>query len=105
MTRVNSGRLEILWLQRAVPVRMIDIGGAHPDAMLARIAHELRRGIEAERLRVQHGGAEHIRIEAFQPAGSIDQQRERGGMALGKAIFAEPLDLLEAMGGEFPVIS
>ncbi len=52
-------------------------------------------GIEAHGLGVQHRGAEDVGIEGLEPAGRIDEQREGSGVALRKAIFAEPLDLLE----------
>ena len=38
---------------------------------------------------------EDRRMMAFELGRDIDQRRERGGVALGKAIAAEPLDLLE----------
>ena len=42
-------------------VAVIDIDGPDLDAMLARIAHQLRRLVEAHGLAVEDGGAEHIR--------------------------------------------
>ena len=68
--------------------------------MIARVADQLGRLVEAHRLRVEDRRAEHVGIEGLEPAGGIDQQREGGGMAFGKAVFAEPLDLLEAALGE-----
>ena len=37
-------------LERAVPIGMIDVHGAHLDAVLARIAHELGRRVETHGL-------------------------------------------------------
>ena len=73
---------------------------AHLDAVLPRIAHDLRRGIEAHRLAVEQRRSEDRGVVALQPGRDIDEQREGGGVAFGKAIFAEALDLLEAALGE-----
>jgi hypothetical protein len=40
---------------------------------------------------------------ALEPAADVDQQREAGGVALGEAVFAEALDLLEDALGELGV--
>ncbi len=79
---------------------MIDVRRPHLDAVLARVAHDLRRRVEAHRLRVQQRGGEGVRIAAFQPGRGIDQQREAGGVAFREAVFAEALDLVEAALGE-----
>ena len=92
-------------LQRLVPVGAIDVDRPHLDPVLAGVAHDLRRGVEAHRLGVQEGGGEDVRIMAFQPAGGVDQQREGGGVAFGKAVFAEALDLLEAALGEVALVA
>ena len=63
MAVVDARRLEGRRLQRAVPAGMVDVDRAHLDAMLARVAHELRRRIEAHRLRVEDRGAEDVGIE------------------------------------------
>ena len=73
--------------------------------MLARIAHQLRRLIKTHRLAVEDGGAEHVRIVAFDPGRGIDEQREARRMAFGKAVFAEAFDLAEAVLGKFAVIA
>ena len=80
-------------LQRAVPARGVDADRADLDAVLARVAHDLGRGVEAHRLRVQQRRAEHIRMPALQPGGGIGDQREGGRMAFGKAVAAEALQL------------
>src|SRR5262249_48640268 len=38
------------WLESRTPERMVDIGQPHFDAVLARVAHDLRRRIKAHRL-------------------------------------------------------
>ena len=83
-------------LQRAVPVAVIDVDRAHLDAVLARVAHDLRRRVEAHRLAVEQRRGEDVGVVAFEPGRDIDEQREAGGMALGKAVIAEALDLVEA---------
>ena len=92
-------------LQRAIPFAVVDADRAHLHAMLFRVPHQLRRGVEAHGLAVQQGGAEHRRVVAFQPGAGIGDQREAGGMAFGKAIGAKALDLREGAGGEFRLIA
>ena len=75
----------------------IDVDRPHLDAMLLRVAHELRRRIKAHRLAVEQRRGEHIGVMAFDPGRGIDQDREARGVAFGKAVFAEALDLLEAV--------
>ena len=89
------------FFQRAIPVGMIDVDVADLDAMVARVADQLRRRVKAHRLGVQDRRAEDVGIEGLEPAGGIDQQSEGGGVAFRKAVFAEPFDLLEAALGEF----
>ena len=93
------GRARAL-LQRRVPLRVIDVDRPHLDAVLAHVAHDLRRRIEAHRLRVEQRRREHVRIAALEPGRRVDQQREARGVAFGKTVFAEALDLLEAALGE-----
>ncbi len=87
-------------LQRAVPVRAVDVGRAHLDAVLAGVAHDLRRGVEAHRLAVQERAGEDRRVVALQPGRDIDQEREARRVALREAVLAEALDLAEAALGE-----
>src|SRR5580704_16167905 len=82
-------------LQRAIPIAEIDIGGTDLDAVLARIAHELGRLVKAHRLAVEDGGAENVRITAFDPGRGIDQERKARRVAFGKTVFAEAFDLAE----------
>ena len=98
-------RLLAHFLQRAVPIRMIDVDRQHHNAMLLRVAHDLRRGIEPHRLRIEQSGRERRRVMAFQPARDIDQQRKAGSVAFGKAVFAEALDLVEAMLSELRIVA
>ena len=69
--------------------------GAHLDAVLARVAHQLRRRVEAHRLGVEQAAEEGVGVVALDPAADVGEQREAGGMALREAVFAEALDLLE----------
>src|SRR5579862_4290775 len=87
-------------LQRAVPIRVVDVDLPHLRSMFARVAHQLRGRVEAERLGIEHRGEEDVGITAFHPAGGVDEQCETRRVALGKTIFAEPLDLPEAALGE-----
>jgi hypothetical protein len=64
--------------------------------MLARIAHDLRRGVEAHRLGVQQRAGEDAGVVPLDPGRGIDQQREAGRVAFGEAVAAEPLDLRES---------
>src|SRR6202142_1779411 len=73
--------------------------------MLARIAHELGMRVEAKRLGVQHRRDEDIGVAAFHPAGIVDEQREARRMALGKAVFAEALDLVKATLGKLTLVA
>ena len=73
--------------------------------MIARIAHDLGRRVEAHRLGVQQRRAEHIRMLAFHPGRGIGDQREGGRMAFRKAVAAEALELPEGLLGEFPLIA
>src|SRR3546814_9428103 len=45
------------------------------------------------------------RLMAFEPGRNIDQPRERQRMAFGKAVAAEPLDLLETALGEIAFVA
>ena len=92
-------------LQRAIPIAAIDIGGADFDAVLACIAGELRRLIKAHRLAVDDGGAEHLRVAAFDPCRGIDQKRKARRVAFGKTVFAEALDLAETVFREIAIIA
>ena len=73
--------------------------------MLLRVAHDLRRRVEAHRLAVEERACEHIRVMALQPARGIDQIGEACGMAFRKAVFAEALDLLETAFGEIALVA
>src|SRR6476469_9767080 len=73
--------------------------------MLARIAHELCRRIEAHRLAVEDRGAKNLGVVAFDPCRDIDEERKACRMALGEAIFAEAIDLAEAALGKIAGIA
>ena len=53
--------------ERTIPIAVVHIGRAHHHAMFARIAHDLRRGVEPHRLRIEQGRGKGRRIVAFQP--------------------------------------
>ena len=69
--------------------------------MLARVAHQLRRRVEAHRLGVEQAAEEGVGVMALDPAADVGEQREAGGVAFRKAVFAEALDLLEDALGVF----
>ncbi len=84
---------------------VVDVERQHLDAVLARVAHDLRRGVEAHRLAVQQRAGEDGRVVALEPGRDIDQQREAGGVALREAVGAEALDLAEAALGEVALVA
>src|SRR4029077_5549754 len=86
--------------ERAVPIAEIHIRRPYLDVVLARVAHELGRLIEAHRLAVEDRGAEDVRVVALDPGRHIDEEREARRMAFGKSVFAKTLDLAEAVLGE-----
>ena len=61
-------RIEPRRLKQTVPMRVIDIDGPDFNAMVLRIANQLRRLIETHWLGVQDRGAKDIGIEGFEPA-------------------------------------
>ena len=71
----------------------------------ARVAHDLRRGVKAHRLRIEQSGREHVRVAAFHPGRGIDQIGEARGMAFRKSVIAEALDLVEAALREIALIA
>ena len=53
--------------QRIVPMAHVDVGGPYLDAMLAGVAHDLRRRIEAHGLCVQQGAGKRFGMVALEP--------------------------------------
>src|SRR5262249_16252308 len=92
-------------LERTIPVAEIDVDGADLHAMLARVAHQLCRLIKSHLVTVEDGGAEHVRVPAFDERRGIDQKRKTCRVTFGKAIFAETFDLAEALFGEIAVVA
>src|SRR5262249_14353698 len=92
-------------LEARIVIGMIDVDRAHLDAVFARVAHELRRSIKTHRLRVEQRRREYVWIAALDPGRCIDEEREARRVALGKAVFAEALDLMEAALGEFALVA
>src|SRR6516225_995428 len=81
-------------LERRVPVADAHIYRAHFDALCARIAHQLRRGVEAHRLAVEQRAGEGGGLMTLEPGRVIHQQREAHRMRLGETVFAEAEHLL-----------
>ena len=105
MARMHAFRGARAIFQGTIPIREIHVHRAHVDAVLLRVAHDLRRRVEAHRLAVEQRGREHLRVVAFDPGRDIDQDRKARGVAFRKAVFAEALDLLEAARGEFALVA
>lgn len=72
----------------------------HRDAVPPRVLHDLRRRVEAQRLRVQQRAGESRRLVALEPAACVGEQGEAGGVRLREAVAAEALHLLEDLFGE-----
>ena len=83
---------------------MIDVDLARLDAVVARIAHDLGWGVEPHRLRIEQRAGEGCGVMALDPRRDVDQQRETGRVAFGKAVFAETFDLVEAARREVWII-
>ena len=73
--------------------------------MFAGVAHDLCRGVEPHRLGIQKRAGKDAGVVALEPAGCIDQKREAGRMAFGKAVAAKTLDLGKAALGEIIIIA
>ena len=54
-------------LERAIPARGVDAHRPHLDAVVARVAHDLGRGIEPHWLGVEERRAEHIGMPTLPP--------------------------------------
>eukprot|EP01133_Synstelium_polycarpum_P022392 gene22391-biopygen18867 len=72
--------------------------------MPARILHQLRGAVKTHGLAIEQGAQKGGRFVAFQPGTGVGQQGETGRVRLGKAVFAEALDLAEDGLCELPVI-
>jgi hypothetical protein len=84
---------------------VVHVDRAHRDTVLARVAHDLRRRVEAHRLAVEQGGGEDVGVVALHPARDVDEIGEARRVAFREAVFAEALDLLETACGEFARIA
>ena len=73
--------------------------------MLGRIAHDLGRRVKTHGLRVEQRAGEGGGEVALEPARHVDEMREARRMALGKAVFAEAADLVEATLREVAVVT
>ncbi|MNE33198.1 hypothetical protein D3C80_1268540 [compost metagenome] len=54
-------------LQRAIKTAVINADRTHLDVMIARITHDLRRGVKPHGLRIEKRRTENIGMMAFQP--------------------------------------
>src|SRR5260370_29164051 len=77
-------------LQRAIPIAEIDVDGTDLHVVLARIAHQLRRLIKTHWLAVENGGAEHVRIAAFDERRGIDKKRKARRVTFRKPYSPKP---------------
>src|SRR5438445_140369 len=93
--KAHSARRRSRRFERAVPQAVVDIDCAHLDAVLARIADDLRRGVEPHRLAVEQGAGKDFGIEAFDPGRDVNEQCEARRVALGETVGPEPFDLAE----------
>src|SRR3546814_19194173 len=73
--------------------------------MLAGITDDLCRCVEAHRLGVEKCCATHVRMMAFPPGRGIGDQREAGGVALGKAVASKSFALLESLLVELALLA
>ena len=78
---------------------------AHLDIVFARIAHDFRRGIKAHGLGIQQGTGKRRGMVFLDPCRNINEMGKARGMAFGKAVGAEALNLLEAASGEIRLIA
>ncbi len=92
-------------LQRAIPRAVVHVDLPHLDLVLAGVADDLGGGVEAHGLAVDKRGGEGRGLVALEPAGDVDEDGEARGVALGEAVLAEALDLLEAALGEVPRVA
>ena len=92
-------------LQRAIPSRRIDAERADLDAMVLCVPHDLGGGVEAHRLAVEQGGAEHVRMPALEPGAGVGDEREGGGMAFREAVGSEAFELLEGRFGKAGIVA
>ncbi len=88
-----------------VPPAHIHVDAMDGDAVLARVAHQLRGRVKAHRLGIEQGAGEHGGLMAFDPGRNIDEPREGERMAFGEAIAAEPFDLAVAAFGEIALVA
>src|SRR3546814_17911171 len=87
-------------LQRTIPMAVVDRDRAHLDAMIAGIAHDLRRRVETHRLGVEQSGTEYVGMMMLHPARGIGDLRQARCMALRKAIAPEALHTPEGSPGK-----
>ena len=78
---------------------------AHHDVVGAGVADDLSGGVETHGLAVEQRRGEHLGMEPLNPGRDIDQIGEGRRVAFGEAVFAEPLDLIEAVLRELGVVA
>ena len=80
---------------------MVHVDGAHHNVMVASIANQLSRCVEAHRLAIDDRRRVGSRIVVFQVSRNVDNQCETGGVRFRKTIFAKATNLLKNLQGEF----
>src|ERR1700722_19795053 len=84
----------------AIPVAARDIDGSYLHSMGTRVAHQLRRRIEAHRLAVDERRAKCRGLMGFQPRRGVREQRKARRVRLREAVVAETSYLIEYLTRE-----
>ena len=79
-------------LDGAQPLGAGHVDGPHAHAAPPRVGHQRRRMIKAHRPVVEQRREERGGMVRLQVAAGVDEQREAGGVALGKSVERERLD-------------
>src|SRR5690606_21190652 len=93
------------FLQRTIPPAYVHIDLSHLDAVVLGVADDLGGGVEAHGLAVDQRGGEGGRVVDLEPRGDVDEDGEARRVRLREAVFAETLDLLEAVVGELVAVA
>ena len=87
-------------LQGAFEVAGVEIDRSDLNAVALGIGDELGRGIETQRLAVEHRAAENLWVMMLDPARSIHKERKARRMRFGKPILSESAYLVEHRFGK-----
>ena len=82
-------------LDRAIPLALHDVDGAHVHAMAARVFDDRARRVEPHRLRVEQRAGELGVVVMLEVRRRVDQQRKARRVALRKPVVGEGRDLVE----------